>query len=86
MQAHLLWYVLTSRGLSFYPATAYLSGLFLLMACQVLCNALKAPGYLQYQLAFLSSVSYPNNSNLRARRLTQRFLLRSSVICTRGHP
>lgn len=31
--------------------------LFLLMAYQVLFNALKAPSHLQYQLAFLSSVS-----------------------------
>lgn len=36
----------------------FISILIDIMAYQVLVNALKAPAHLQYQLAFLSTVSY----------------------------
>lgn len=66
MQTHILWYV---DDISFNIVTLStllshwrsVSILFLqsltTMAYQVLINALKAPAHLQYQLAFLSSVS-----------------------------
>lgn len=40
----------------------FISILIDIMAYQVLVNALKAPAHLQYQLAFLSTVSYHSTS------------------------
>lgn len=59
---HICYGMCSRPGALFFQSTpTYLFGLFLLMACQVLLHALKAPGHLQYQLAFLSSVSCTNN-------------------------
>lgn len=53
MQAHLLRY-----SSPYYSYHGYFYSYFSnLMAYQVLVNALKAPAHLQYQLAFLSTVS-----------------------------
>lgn len=53
MQAHLLRY--SSPYYSYHCYFYFYSSN--LMAYQVLVNALKAPAHLQYQLAFLSTVS-----------------------------
>lgn len=58
--------------------------LFLLMTHQVLLHALKAPSHLQYQLAFLSSVSV--DLNIHSEKGSQVSFARSSAKCTMDLP
>lgn len=55
------------------------------MAYQVLVNALKAPAHLQYQLAFLSTVSYLPQSS-QGRKLTTFSHGRNSAKSTKAPP
>lgn len=63
MQTHLLRYAANQLFNHRYPYH-YLT----LMAYQVLVNALKAPAHLQYQLAFLSTVSELSQSPPKAEK------------------
>ena len=56
------------------------------MAYQVLLKALKAPADLQYQLAFLSSVSGINTFKPQIDSLTRHLLHRNSVKFTETPP